>query len=284
MLDKAGETADGMRLSLLNCLKGGEMEYKTILFEKDNGMATITLNRPQNMNALSSEVFTEMGDVLAEIESDDEVHVIVLTGGEKCFAAGADIKEMSEIATPSDAHRFFKKAQGVFNSMEDLEKPIIAAISGLALGGGCELALACDLRIATESAAFGQPEIKIGVIPGGGGTQRLPRIIGITRAKELLYTGDFINAQEAYRIGLVNKVVSTPSLMDETRSMALKIAHQPQAALKAAKLAINGGLNMDMKSAMAYEARCFEILFSTEDQKEGMKAFIEKRKPVFKNK
>jgi enoyl-CoA hydratase len=221
--------------------------------------------------------------VLSEIEGDDEVKVAILAGSEKFFAAGADITEIGKIATPVEAHRFLKDAQAAFNNIEDMAKPVIAAISGLALGGGCELVLACDLRIAAENALFGQPEIKIGVIPGGGGTQRLPRIIGVTKAKELLYTGDFIDAQEAHRIGLVNKVVSVASLMEEAKKMALKIARQPGIALKMTKLAVNGGLNMDIKSAMAYEARCFEILFSTEDQKEGMRAFVEKRKPNFKN-
>jgi enoyl-CoA hydratase/carnithine racemase len=259
------------------------MDYQTILYEKSEGLATITLNRPKSMNALNSQVFKELGLALSEVDGDDSVKVVILAGSEKFFAAGADITEIGEIGTPVDAHRFLKDAQAVFNRIEDLEKPVIAAISGLALGGGCELVLACDLRIAADNAVFGQPEIKIGVIPGAGGTQRLPRIVGVTKAKELLYTGDFIDAQEAYRIGLVNKVVSVASLMEEAKKMALKIARQPGMALKVTKLAVNGGLNMDIKSAMAYEARCFEILFSTEDQKEGMKAFVEKRKPVFKN-
>jgi enoyl-CoA hydratase len=260
------------------------MEYETIIYKKEDGVGTITLNRPKRMNALNSKVFGELDHVLGEIARDDSIGVAIITGSEKFFAAGADITEVGEISTPVDAHGFLREAQAVFNKIEDLEKPVIAAISGLALGGGCELSLACDLRIAAENASFGQPEIKIGVIPGGGGTQRLPRIVGVTKAKELLYTGDFIDANEAHRIGLVNKVVPVASLMDETRKMALKIARQPAFTLKMTKLAVNGGLNMDIKSAMAYEARCFEILFSTEDQKEGMKAFVEKRKPVFKNK
>ena len=257
------------------------MDYQTILYEKGEGIAVITLNRPKNMNALNSALFRELNHALTEIDGDEEVKVVILAGSEKFFAAGADITEMDGIATPVDAHRFLKDVQAVFNRIEDLEKPVIAAVSGLALGGGCELTLACDLRIAAENATFGQPEIKIGVIPGAGGTQRLPRIIGITKAKELLYTGDFIDAEEAYRIGLVNKVVPAASLMEEARKMAGKIARQPGFAVKITKIAVNGGMNMDMKSAMAYEARCFEILFSTADQKEGMKAFVEKRKPVF---
>jgi enoyl-CoA hydratase len=259
------------------------MDYQTILYEKGEGIAVITLNRPKSMNALNSQLFRELDHVLAEIDGDEEVKVVILAGAEKFFAAGADITEIGQIATPVDAHRFLKDVQAVFNRIEDLEKPVIAAVSGLALGGGCELTLACDLRIAADNATFGQPEIKIGVIPGAGGTQRLPRIIGITKAKELLYTGDFIDAQEAYRIGLVNKVVPAASLMEEARKMAGKIARQPGFALKITKIAVNGGMNMDMKSAMAYEARCFEILFSTADQKEGMKAFVEKRKPSFTN-
>jgi enoyl-CoA hydratase len=165
-----------------------------------------------------------------------------------------------------------------------LDKPVIAAVSGLALGGGCELALACDLRIAAENATFGQPEIKIGVIPGAGGTQRLPRLVGLGRAKELLFTGDTIDAQEAYRIGLVNKVVPVEALMSETRKLALKVTKQPPLALKTTKAVVNEGINMNIQSALALEARGFEILFSTEDQKEGMKAFLEKRKPIFKGK
>ena len=260
------------------------MDYKTIIYEKKERVGTITLNRPKSMNSLSSELLGELDHALTEIDRDDDVKVVILTGSEKFFAAGADITEIGAIKTPLDAHRFLKMAQAVFNHIEDLEKPVIAAISGLTLGGGCELTLACDLRIAADNATFGQPEIKIGVIPGAGGTQRLPRIVGVTKAKEILYTGDFMDAQEAYRIGLLNKVVPAASLMEEARKMALKIARQPGVALTATKLSVNGGLNMDIKSAMAYEARCFEILFSTDDQKEGMKAFIEKRKPAFKDK
>jgi enoyl-CoA hydratase len=260
-----------------------EMKYKTIILRKEGGLATITLNRPDNLNALNGQAFCELEAALDEAERDDGVKVVLLTGGEHCFSAGFDLREINELATLAQARRFFREAHGVFNRIEELEKPVVAAISGFALGGGCELALACDLRIAAENATFGQPEIKIGMIPGGGGTQRLPRLIGLTKAKELLYTGDHITAKEAYRIGLLNKVVAAASLMDEVKGMALKIASQPQPALKAAKLAVNGGRNMDMQSAMTYEARCFDLLFSTEDQKEGVMAYMEKRKPVFKN-
>ena len=172
--------------------------------------------------------------------------------------------------------------QAVYNQIENSEKPIIAAVNGPALGGGLELALACDIRIAAENAIFGSPEIKIGVIPGGGGIKRLTRLIGLGKARELLYTGEPINAQEANSIGLVNKVVSLQSLMVEAKKMAAKLVKQPRHALTLTKIAINKGMDMDLQSALANEARCFEILFSTEDQKEGMKAFLEKRKPVFK--
>ncbi len=257
------------------------MKYKTILFKKDNGLATITLHRPETLNALNRQAFSELQLVLAEIEKDDAIKVVILTGGDKCFAAGVDIREIDQIASPAEARRFLKEANRVFDSMEELEKPIIAAICGLALGGGCALALACDLRIAADNATFGQPEIKIGVIAGGGGTQRLPRIIGVTKAKELLYTGDYIDADEAYRIGLLNKVVAPAALVDEARAMALKIAHQPRLALQATKLAINAGYSMDTRAAIAYEARCFELLFASEDRREGVLAYMEKRKPVF---
>ena len=265
------------------CMRIKGMKFKTICLHKESELAVITLNRTDSLNVLNSQVFSEMGMALNQIERDESVRVVILTGCEQCFSAGFDISEINAFATLADARKFFREAHGVFDRLEELEKPVIAVIGGLALGGGCELALACDLRIAAENATFGQPEIKIGMIPGGGGTQRLPRLIGITKAKELLYTGDYINAKEAYRVGLLNKVVAAESLLAEGKAMAYKIAHQPQLAVKATKLAVNGGLNMDMKSAIAYEARCFDALFSTEDQKEGVMAFMEKRKPIFKN-
>jgi len=260
-----------------------EIPYQTIFCEKSEGIAIITLNRPKSMNALNTLLLKELHHVIDDIDSDENIKVAILTGSEKFFVAGADITEIDKIANPVSARRFLKIVQDVINRVDDMEKPIIAAVSGFALGGGCELALACDIRLAADNAVFGLPEIKIGVIPGGGGTQRLPRLIGAGRAKELIYTGDFIDVQEAYRIGLVNKVYTVASLIIEAKKIAAKIVRQPGEAVKAAKLSVNGGMNMDIKSAIAYEARCFEILFSTEDQKEGMRAFVEKRKPVFKN-
>ncbi|MFB3926217.1 MAG: enoyl-CoA hydratase/isomerase family protein [Syntrophales bacterium] len=258
------------------------MAYNTIIYEKSEGIGTITLNRPRSMNALSSELFREMAEVLGQISADPEVRVVILTGSEKFFAAGADITEIRNISSAVEAHAFIRGAHAVFNGLEDLEKPVIAAISGLALGGGCELLLACDIRICAENAVFGQPEIKIGVIPGAGGTQRLPRTIGVTKAKELLYTGDTMDAGEALRVGLVCRVVPVGKVLEEARAIAKKIAQQPGVALRVTKDVVNTGLSLDLKSALAYEARCFEMLFDTEDQKEGMAAFVEKRKPNFK--
>lgn len=259
------------------------MDFNTMDFNKEGQIGVITLNRPKSMNAIDREFLDELDRILNEIAGDDEIGAVIITGSEKVFAAGADLKEVSGISTPVDAHSFVSKVQSVFNKIDSSEKPFIAAVSGLALGGGCELSMACDIRIAAENAMFGQPEIKVGVIPGAGGTQRLPRLIGMGRAKELLYTGDPVDAQEAYRIGLVNKVVPVESLMDEAKKMAGKFVKQPRFAFRITKMVVNEGINMDLQSALAHEARCFELLFSTEDQKEGMKAFVEKRKPIFKN-
>lgn len=259
------------------------MKYRTILFRKENGLATITLNKPETLNALDRTMLSELQDVVADIGQESDVRVVIVTGGGLCFAAGTDLREIEALGTPDAARHYLKQAQILFHDMEALEQPIIAAINGLTLGGGFELALACDLRIAADNATFGQPEIKIGMIPGAGGTQRLPRLIGMTKAKELLYTGDHISAQEAYRLGLLNKVVPPNAVMEEARSLAMKIANQPYLALKAAKLAVNGGRSMPLSLAVDYEARCLETLFTSVDQKEGVLAYIEKRKPVFKN-
>ena len=259
------------------------MDFNTMNFVKEDQIAVITLDRPKNMNAINSEFIDDLDQILNEIAGNNEIGAVIITGSEKVFAAGADLKEINGIGTPVDAHSFVTRVQSVFNKIERSEKPFIAAVSGLALGGGCELSMACDVRIAAENAMFGQPEIKVGVIPGAGGTQRLPRLIGLGRAKELLFTGDPIDAKEAYRVGLVNKVVPVESLLDEAKKMASKFIKQPGFALRITKMVVNEGINMDIQSALAHEARCFELLFSTEDQKEGMKALVEKRKPVFQN-
>jgi enoyl-CoA hydratase len=258
------------------------MEFNTILFAKSERIGIISLNRPMAMNAINSELIRELDQVLNIIRDDEEISAVIITGSEKAFSVGADIKQISGIKTPLDAHCFISSLQSLFNKIESLEKPVIAAISGLALGGGCELSLVCDIRIVAENATFGQPEIKIGVIPGAGGTQRLARLIGLGRAKELLYTGDSIDALEAYRIGLVNKVVPVELLMDEAKKFAAKLAQQPACALQMTKIVVNEGIDLCLQSALKYETRCFEIMFSTEDQKEGVRAFIEKRRPVFK--
>jgi enoyl-CoA hydratase/carnithine racemase len=259
------------------------MAYQTIIYEKSEGIGTITLNRPQSMNALNSEVFREIVGVLDLISADPEVRVVILTGSEKFFAAGADITEIRNVSSAVEAHAFLKGAHAAFNGLEDLEKPVIAAISGLALGGGCELLLSCDIRICAANAVFGQPEIKIGVIPGAGGTQRLPRTIGVTKAKELLYTGGTMDAGEALRVGLVSRVFPVGKVLEEARAMAKAIVRQPGVALRVTKDVVNTGLSLDLRSALAYEARCFEMLFDTQDQKEGMTAFVEKRRPNFQD-
>ncbi len=258
------------------------MGYQTILYEKNEGIAQITLNRPKNLNALCRELIDEIDQAVNELADDQEVAAVIITGTDRAFAAGADIKEIAQLATPLEAYRHVARFHAVFDKIEALPKPVIAAVAGFALGGGCELALACDMRIAAENASFGLPEIKLGVIPGGGGTQRLPRLVGVGRAKELLYTGDPIDAREAFRIGLANSVVALDALMDEARRLASKLVKQPAVALQMNKLAVNEGIRMDLRSALAYELHCFGVLFSTEDQKEGVQAFIEKRSANFK--
>ena len=261
------------------------MKYETILYERDetSGVSVITLNRPEHLNALNEEMLDELSRLTTTIAQDPDLGAVIITGGDKCFAAGADIAQVSRLDSPVAAHEFVSKAHMVMDGIEGIEKPVIAAVNGIAFGGGCELALACDIRLASETASFALPEIKIGVIPGGGGTQRLPRLIGPGRAKEMLFSGDTIDAQEAYRIGLVNRVFPAESLLEEARKMASKLAGRPRVALRMNKAAVSAGMSMDLHSALAHEARCFELLFSTEDLKEGMNAFLEKRRPVFKD-
>lgn len=258
------------------------MTFNTLIYEREGAIGVVTLNRPKNLNALSDELLLELEQVLEEIEEDGTVGAVIFTGQEKFFGAGADITEIVNIRSPVEANRFIKKVRRVFAKLAELRQPTIAAVSGLALGGGCEIALACDVRIAAENARFGLPEIKLGVLPGAGGTQRLPRLVGAGRAKEMLFSGDPIDAQEAYRIGLVNRVVPVGSLMEEAKRMAGTFLERPGYAIMTIKRLVNEGLNMDLNSALALEARNFEILFSTEDQKEGMRAFLEKRKGGFK--
>ncbi|MDY7019171.1 MAG: enoyl-CoA hydratase/isomerase family protein [Chloroflexota bacterium] len=261
------------------------MNYDTIIYKKENNVALIVLNRPESLNAISSKLAQELEQVLEAVTIDEEVRVAIVTGEGKAFCAGADIKEMMSSEEASIAGRLSKgKPLPIFDKIENLEKPIIAAVNGVATGGGCELALACDLRIASTLAAFGLGEIKIGVIPGGGGTVRLPRLIGAGKAKEMLFFGEVISVEEAYRTGLVNKVVSPELLLKEAQQWAQLLSQRPPLALKAAKSCVNLGMRMDLGVALAYEAAEISSLMGSKDQIEGMTAFLEKRKPVFEGK
>jgi enoyl-CoA hydratase len=268
-------------------LKEKFMSYETIIYEKEEGIGIVTLNRPDSLNALSFKLKEEVGAIFDEMEQDDEVKVVILTGGKKAFSSGADIKERASSGQSGSGNQYSyyfrqKKSHEFYCKIEDFEKPVIAAVSGVAVGGGCELSMSCDLRIASETARFGVPEVKIGIIPAAGGTQRLPRLIGITKAKELLFTGDFIDAEEAYRLGLVNKVVPVDELLDTAKALCQKLLNNPPLAIKFAKRAVNVGMQLDLKSALDYETYCAVLLSSSEDRIEGFRAFAEKRKPVFK--
>ncbi len=257
--------------------------YETIIYEVDGGIAQITLNRPDRLNAISYQLMGELDDVLTKIEESPEIRVVILTGGTKCFCAGADIKERtSKQATSMEVYDNFHRSRRVFKKLENLPKPTIAAISGVAMGGGCELALVCDFRIASDTVKIGVPEVKIGVIPAAGGTQRLPRLVGAAKAKEMVFIGEPLDAKEAYRVGLVNKVVPVENLLEEARKWAAVLLERPPLTVKMAKAAINRGLEMSLDNALEYEAQCATLLFSTEDRLEGMRAFVEKRRPVFK--
>lgn len=260
------------------------MEYTNLLLEKQDGVAVITINRPKALNALNSDTLSELSTVLDQLGIESGIKVVILTGiGEKAFIAGADISQMKDF-NPLEGRQFAQLGQAVFRKLELLPRPVIAAINGFALGGGCELAMACDIRIAGENARFGQPEVTLGLTAGFGGTQRLPRLVGTGRASELLFSGDIINADEAYRIGLVNKVCPLKALMEEALKLAQRIAERAPLAVQLTKSAIQRGMNMDMDSAQAYEAEVFGLTFSTQDQTEGCNAFTEKRKPAFQGK
>ncbi|WP_144352806.1 short-chain-enoyl-CoA hydratase [Sporomusa termitida] len=256
-------------------------DYENVLFENYDGVGLITMNRPQALNALNAATLAELDCLLDDVAKDAAVKVVIITGyGDKAFVAGADITEMRPMSA-LEGRNFGKSGQRVFNKLENLPQPVIAAVNGFALGGGCELAMACDIRIVSDKAKFGQPEVGLGITPGFAGTQRLARLIGKGRAKELIYTADTINADEAFRIGLVNKVVPAEQLMDAAGTMARKIMSRGAVAVQLSKAAINEGLDVDFESGQAYEAEVFGLCFSTADQKEGMAAFIEKRKAAF---
>ena len=257
------------------------MSYETLLVEKDDGVCIITLNRPDRLNAINYQLATDLDKVLTEIEEDDEARTVILTGAGRGFCAGADIKDMAD---PNAKPLPIGKRYTFFNKLEDLEKPVIAAINGPCNGGGLEIALCCDFRIASEAANLGLGEVKLGVIPAGGGTARLPRLIGPGRAKEFLYFGNRIDGKEAYDIGLVNRVVTPDELMPEAKRWAAELAERPPLSLKMLKYCVNLGMQMDLLGAIDYEGRCAAVLRNTEDHKEGVTAFVEKRKPVFKGK
>jgi enoyl-CoA hydratase len=258
------------------------MEYANLLVSIDGTIATVTVNRPKALNALNRETHQDLQRAFDALEQDVAVKVIILTGaGKKAFVAGADIAQMQPL-NALEGRAFAQLGQKVFKTIEDSSKPVIAAVNGFALGGGCELAMACDIRLASENAKFGQPEVNLGVIPGFAGTQRLARLIGKGRAKELIFTGDMIDAQEAYRLGLINKVLPQEQLLEAAQKMAMKIASKGSIAVSLSKDAINKGLEMDLDKASAYEAELFGLCFATADLKEGMLAFLEKRAANFK--
>lgn len=260
------------------------MELKNILVEKDGHVAIVTLNRPKALNALNSETLEDLNKALDYLKEENDIYSVILTGaGGKAFVAGADISEMKDL-NEEQGKEFGILGNKVFRKLENLNKPVIAAIPGFALGGGCELAMACDIRIASEKAKFGQPEAGLGITPGFGGTQRLPRLVGEGKAKELIYTGTVIKADEALRIGLVNKVVEHDSLLEEAMKMANLISANAPIAITLCKDAINRGMQVDIDKAINIEAEDFGKCFNTEDQKEGMTAFLERREKNFINK
>jgi len=259
------------------------MSYQNVVLDKNNYVATLTINRPEVRNALDPQTWAEIRSAIRECRFDRDVRVIIITGaGGKAFASGADIRSLQERET---LEVLKSEAQESLNDIENLEKPVIAAIDGFALGGGCELALSCDIRVATSRSKLGQPEVNLGIIPGAGGTQRLQRIVGIGKAKELIFTGDIINAQEAKEIGLVNKVVEQPEeLLAAAQEIAKKIIAKGPVAISLAKMSINVGANTDINSGLLFEKFAQTIAFGTDDRIEGTTAFLEKRKADFKGK
>jgi len=257
------------------------MTFETILLDKQEGVGLITFNRPEALNALNGLLLSELGEALLGLDADDDIGAIVVTGSEKAFAAGADIKEMSEL-TYADVLKEdkFAKINSVF---AQVRKPVIAAVSGYALGGGCEIAMACDFIIAAENAKFGQPEIKLGVIPGIGGSQRLTRLIGKSKAMDMMLTGRMMDAKEAERSGLISRIVTTDDLIESVLEIASAIAELSLPSVMLVKESTNRAFETPLAEGLLFERRVFHSLFATEDQKEGMNAFIEKRQPQYKN-
>ncbi len=257
--------------------------FETLKYEVKDGIAYITVTRPKSLNALSREVLDELRTAFEKVNNDSEVQVAILTGDGKAFVAGADIAQMVTL-TAIEGHEMMIQGAQVMNYIESIDKPVIAAVNGFALGGGCELAMACDIRIASEKAQFGQPEVNLGIIPGFGGTQRLPRLVGKGMGKYMIMTGDYIKADEALRIGLVEKVVAPEELMPTCEALAKKIMSKAPIAIKAAKIAINNGIMLDVPTGVALESEATCAPFASEDRIEGMTAFLEKREAKFNNK
>ena len=257
------------------------MNFENVTVEKDGAVGVVTLNRPQALNALSYGLVKDLSLAMQELDQDPEVRAIVVTGGEKIFAAGADIKEMADRG-PFDER--IQERLAYRDKINKITKPVIAAVSGFALGGGCELAMSCDIIIAAENARFGQPEVNLGIIPGSGGTQRLTHVLGKHRAMELVLTGDMLSASDAERLGLVNRVVPAELVLEEAKNVAKKIAAKPALAIKAAKEAVLKAANAPLDEGLEFERKSFYLLFASEDRSEGMKAFLEKRKAEFKGK
>jgi enoyl-CoA hydratase/carnithine racemase len=254
---------------------------QTVHYKEERAVATIQLNRPEKKNSLNERMRLELEALLEEIAQKEAVRAVIITGGTEIFCAGADISEIEGTKSAEAAYRHAREFQLLFDQVESLPQPVIAAVSGYALGGGCELALAADFRIASDTARFGLPEIKIGAFPGGGGTQRLARLIGVAKAKEMILTGDPISAQEALGIGLVMKVTSKEKCLEEANNLAAKLAALPRLALQASKMLINRSQEIDLATGLEFEARTFGGIAHTHDLAEGTKAFLEKRKPNF---
>ena len=257
------------------------MDFNYIIYEKDAGIATITVNREKALNALNKGVIADLHQAFDDIHADSALRAVIITGAGRAFVAGADIAEMKAMSA-EEGRRMIETGQDLMNRIESCRIPVIAAVNGFALGGGCELAMACDIRIASEKAKFGQPETKLGIIPGYGGTQRLPRIVGKGMAKKLIYTGELIDAKEAYRIGLADGLAAPEELLQEAKKLAESICSNAPIAMAMAKSAINEGIHREITDGVSLEAKRFDTAFDSEDRVEGMSAFLENRKASFK--
>ena len=278
---RAAELFLNRRLPWCMSVGSNKMNYENVIVAKDGAIAVVTLNRPQALNALSYGLVKDLSLAMQELDQDAEVRVIVVTGGDKVFAAGADIKELADKG-PFDS--MVQERLAYRDKINKVAKPVIAAVIGFALGGGCELAMSCDIIVAAENARFGQPEVNLGIIPGSGGTQRLAHVLGKHRAMELVLTGDMLNAADAERFGLVNRVVPAELCLEEALNIAKKIAAKPELAIKAAKEAVLKSANTGLDEGLEFERKAFYLLFASADRSEGMKAFLEKRKAEFTGK